>query len=364
MLFKYLLVAGSFQLSTLAWSTHIRRGVDCIYLETPESGDTCESFSSMWGLSVDDLESLNPGIDCDDLDTDQIYCVIGSVDNTPTSAEPTSTNPTSTFATEKPVIPTLAPTTTLDTGTIASTTTSASNGVVTPQPTQPGMVSNCSKFHFVAAGVTCSQVTSYQKITQADLVSWNPTVLDDCSGLWGGVHVCVGVLGGHVTTISKSPTPTSAGNGDQTPQPTQPGMISNCGKFHWVAQGVTCNQIVTFQRISLTDFVKWNPTVGSDCRSMQSGVNVCVGLIGVNSPTSTSKPTPTTSASNGIPTPQPTQPGMIKGCKKFHYVGERVTCSQIISYNKISLGDFTRWNTGVGSDCRNMWAKTYVCVSI
>jgi hypothetical protein len=67
-------------------------------------------------------------------------------------------------------------------------------------------------------------------------------VKDDCTGMWAEVNVCVGVIGGG--TI---PTPTtSAGNDVQTPQPTQPGMVTNCKKFHYVAEDVGCSQIISY----------------------------------------------------------------------------------------------------------------------
>jgi hypothetical protein len=242
-----------------------------------------------------------------------------------------------------------------------TTTTTAGNGVQTPQPTQPGMVTNCAKFHYVNTGVVCSQITSYQKISLADFVKWNPTVRDDCSGMWAEVNVCVGVIGGSTTT-TRPTTTTTAGNGVQTPQPTQPGMVTNCAKFHYVDAGVVCSQITSYQKISLADFVKWNPTVGSDCSRMQAGVNVCVGVIGGT--TTTNKPPTTTQPGNGIQTPQPTQPGMVTNCKKFHYAAAGVVCSQITSFQKISLADFVKWNPGVGADCRNMWANTYTCVGV
>jgi hypothetical protein len=226
------------------------------------------------------------------------------------------------------------------------------------------MVSNCNKFHWIAKDVTCSQVISYQKITLADFVKWNPTVNNDCSGMWAEVNVCVGVIGGSTTAPTTTPRPSSTtpGNGVQTPQPTQPGMVTNCNKFHYIAKGVVCSQVTSYQKISLADFVKWNPTVKDDCTGMQAEVNVCVGVIGGSTQVPT--PTPTTTAGNGVQTPQPTQPGMVTNCKKFHYVAEGVVCSQIISYQKITLADFVKWNTGVGSDCRLMWAKTYVCVGV
>ncbi|KAH8629882.1 carbohydrate-binding module family 50 protein [Alternaria alternata] len=243
-----------------------------------------------------------------------------------------------------------------------TTTTSAGNGVETPQPTQPGMVSNCAKFHYIGPNTVCSQVLSYQKISMADLYKWNPSVKADCTGLQKLVNVCVGVIGGAATTTTPKPsttTTTTTGNGVQTPLPTQPGMVANCNKFHFINQGVVCTQVISYQKITREDFVKWNPTVKDDCSGMWADVNVCVGVIGGGS-----TPTPTKSAGNGIQTPQPTQPGMTTNCKKFHYAAEGVVCSQLTSYNKISLADFVKWNPGVGSDCRTMWANTYFCVGV
>lgn len=121
--------------------------------------------------------------------------------------------------------------------------------------------------------------------------------------------------GGSHNTYVGTTTTTSAGNGVQTPQPTQPGMVTNCNKFHFIAAGVVCSQVTSFEKISLADFIKWNPTVGSDCSSMQANVNVCVGVIGGTTPSLT------TSAGNGIQTPQPTQPGkltLLHKAEKIH----------------------------------------------
>ncbi|KAJ4983400.1 putative LysM domain-containing protein [Stagonosporopsis vannaccii] len=322
---------------------------------------SCASFLSNNYVTIDDLRRWNPSItaDCGNMVVGKSYCVeaIGEppVPTTsvqaPTVAPSTSLPSTSLMTT----VSSLPSTTTI----IIPSTTTPGNGVQTPLPTQPGMVSNCAKFHWIAKNVVCSQVISYQKITLADFVKWNPTVRDDCSGMWAEVNVCVGIIGGSPTT-SKPTTTTTAGNGVQTPQPTQPGMVTNCARFHYVAAGVICSQITSYQKISLADFIKWNPTVGSDCSKMQAGVNVCVGVIGGT--TTTDKPT--TTAGNGIQTPLPTQPGMVTNCKKFHYAAEGVVCSQIISYQKISLADFLKWNTGISSDCRNMWANTHTCVGV
>jgi hypothetical protein len=308
-----------------------------------KAGEQCGDIVSRFGITLDKFLAWNPkaGSNCASL-WGEAYACISIIGEEPASA---TSKPTS----------------------IISSTTSAGNGVSTPQPTQPGMVTNCAKFHWIATGVTCGQVISFQKITLADFVEWNPTVGNDCTGMQANVNVCVGIIGGTTTTpttISTKPSSTTTpGNGVATPQPTQPGMVTNCAKFHWIATGVTCGQVISFQKITLADFVKWNPTVGNDCTGMQANVNVCVGIIGATT-TPTTTPTPTTSAGNGIQTPQPTQPGMVTNCKKFHYAETGVVCSQITSYNNISLADFVKWNSGVGSDCKNMWAKTYTCVGV
>lgn len=308
--------------------------------------DNCANIVKKFGtFTLREFVTWNPAVgeDCGGIWADTYYCV--GIPGTP-SAPPSSS-----------VVPT----------TVKPTPTG--NGISTPLPTQPNMVSNCNKFHYAAKNVGCGDIISYEKITLADFAKWNPSVLADCSGMWAEVNVCVGVIGGTTTptatptTITTKPSPTTtAGNGIQTPQPTQPGMITNCNKFHWVAAGNTCSQILSYEKITLADFFKWNPTVKSDCSGMQALVNVCVGAIGAT--TTTKAPTTTTSAGNGIQTPQPTQPGMVTNCKKFHYVAENVTCDQIISYNKITLANFVKWNSGVGSDCKSMWAKTNVCVGV
>ncbi|GKT54691.1 lysM domain-containing protein [Colletotrichum tofieldiae] len=300
-------------------------------------GVGCSAVISYQKITREDFVRWNPTVldDCSGMWAEVNVCV-GVIGGATTTAKPTT-----------------------------STTTSAGNGVTTPQPTQPGMVTNCNKFHWIAKGVGCSAVISYQKITREDFVRWNPTVLDDCSGMWAEVNVCVGVIGGAITTATTKPTATTtAGNGVTTPQPTQPGMVTNCNKFHWIAKGVGCSAVISYQKITREDFVRWNPTVLDDCSGMWAEVNVCVGVIGGAITTTTTKPTTTTSVGNGVATPQPTQPGMVTNCKKFHYVAEGVVCSQIISYQKITLADFVKWNTGVGANCQNMWAKTNVCVGV
>ncbi|KAJ6789644.1 hypothetical protein PWT90_08276 [Aphanocladium album] len=235
-----------------------------------------------------------------------------------------------------------------------TTTTKPNNGITTPTPTQPGMVDNCNKFHYISTGNTCDQITSYNHISQEDFAAWNPNVGKQCSGMWANAYACVGVIGGTATTTSSTPTQPT-GNGVSTPTPTQPGMVTNCNKFHYIWSGNTCDQITSYNQISQHDFATWNTNIGEQCTGMWAEAYACVGVIGGSTPTQ---------PGNGIETPQPTQPHMVKNCNKFHYIYKDNTCGQITSFNHISQDDFATWNPDIGEQCTGIWADAYACVGV
>lgn len=75
-----------------------------------------------------------------------------------------------------------------------ATSTMPSNGVQTPVPTQPGMVSNCNKFVFVKTDDSCASIASKAAISTSDFLKWNSQVGGQCKGLWANAYACVGVL--------------------------------------------------------------------------------------------------------------------------------------------------------------------------
>lgn len=342
-----------------------RRAVDCGFATSADSGATCSSFADEWGLTVDELKSLNPGIRCPDIDTDGLYCVVGTVnDDEPTTAVTSSTARVSTRVPSSSTTTTSMPTATVNpTVTVKpSPTQEPGNGIETPSPIQEGMVSNCNKFHLISPTTTCEGVLNYHKISLADFVKWNPAVGKDCSGLWKGTNACVGVIGFiptlTMTTKPKPPaTTTTKGNGISTPTPIQEGMVTNCNKFHLISPTTTCQGVLNYHKISLADFVKWNPAVGKDCGGLWAGTNACVGVVG-------DKPSPTTTAGNGVTTPTPIQAGMVKNCIKFHYISPTTTCQGVLSYNKITMEQFAKWNPAVGKDCSGLWKETHACVAV
>ncbi|KAE8852856.1 hypothetical protein PTNB29_10246 [Pyrenophora teres f. teres] len=165
-----------------------------------------------------------------------------------------------------------------------------------PPPNQPEIVSKCDQFYFVQKNERCSAI---------------PSRFDIILAKFAQAYDCVSIISEDADTTTTTTTTTTTlttttDNSVSTPQPIQPGMISNCAKFHWLAKGVTCSQIIRYNKISLADFARWNHSVNSDCSGMWAEVNVCVGLIGGTTapPTSTTKPPPTTttttSAGNSI----------------------------------------------------------------
>ncbi|KAL8351485.1 hypothetical protein RB598_006322 [Gaeumannomyces tritici] len=292
------------------------------------SGQSCGEVLSKNGLTIAQLFAWNSAVksDCTGMWA-EVYVCVGVVGGSPvTTPGPTTTKP--------------------------------GNSITTPTPTQPGMVNNCNKFFFVNSGESCSNVLSKNGVTIAQLFAWNSGVNSDCSGMWGNVYVCVGILGQQPPATTTTTTTKPPGNGIATPTPTQPGMVNNCNKFFLVNSGESCSNVLSKNGITIAQLFAWNSGVKSDCSGMWGNVYVCVGIIGQQPPTTTKPP------GNGIATPTPTQPGMVNNCDKFYFVPTGEACSSVLSKNGISLTQFSAWNSGVKSDCSGMWGNVYQCVSI
>jgi LysM repeat protein len=308
----------------------------CSYWYDNDGSLACQDILEPFLITLEQLLRWNPGLGpgCSNFLTGWSYCV---------------------EAMDEPVI-TNAPSKTTPGG------SSPTKGIQTPTPTQPDMVNNCDAFAFVESGMSCNSLLSKNGITLKQLVAWNPSVKDDCSGLWSNVWVCVSIAGHDAngsTTLkptTTTTTKTSPTNGVETPSPTQPDMVENCNKFAFVQQGQNCDALAKANGITFADIYKWNPSVKSDCTGLWANVWVCVSVIG-NTPSPT-KPSPT----NGIETPSPIQEGMVKNCNKFHLVKTTTTCSSIENYYKLPLDKFLEWNPDVGKNCQFLLAQYWVCV--
>ncbi|KAH7228396.1 LysM domain-containing protein [Fusarium solani] len=346
----------------------------CSWWADYDGSQTCKELLDWNWIELEDFRRWNPSIgpDCDGIESGRSYCV-EAWDEPGLQAEETATSKTSpTLTTTGKVTISKVTTSMIAITSPPSTTVDASNGIKTPDPVHDGIVDNCASFHLVEEGDSCSVIAkkyggiaSYNKIELADFFKWNPEVDKGCTNLWLGAYACAGVIGSSPKpTTTKATTTTKPGNGITTPTPTQPGMVNDCNKFHIIGEKTTCQGIADYNKISLVDFFKWNPEVDKACTNLWLGAYACAGVIGSTpKPTTTAKPT-VTQPGNGISTPTPIQAGMVSNCNKFHIIGSTTTCQGIIDYNKITMANFKKWNTGINSACPNLWLGSYACVRV
>ncbi|KAJ5372785.1 hypothetical protein N7517_004791 [Penicillium concentricum] len=197
----------------------------------------------------------------DDLSPDclslyESYCDLGPTDpvpKSPVSSIPKTCTPQTSSEEPKP----------------STTVTPTTTGIVTPTPTQTGMAKDCNKFHKVAKDEGCQKISDDSKASLNDFLAWNPDVGKDCKSLKYDYYVCVG------KKSTSAPVPTTTGI--VTPTPIQTGMAKGCRKFHKVAKDEGCQQIADDSKVSLKDFLAWNPDVGNDCKKLKYDFHVCVG---------------------------------------------------------------------------------------
>lgn len=193
----------------------------------------------------------------------------------------------------------------------------------------------------------CIDFARSYNLTLAQLVSLNPWVLADCSGLYANLEswkyrsVCVGAHSSTSTAIS-------------SPAPTQSGMTSGCLRLYTAVTGDSCSSIQDTFSITFVQFLGWNPAIKSDCSLLIIGNAYCV-----SGPTSTTSVTATTSA----PATAPTQTGIAASCSQYYIAKSGDGCSSITSAFGISFAQFYAWNPAVGDDCQNLWLDTTYCVA-
>ncbi|KAH7128638.1 LysM domain-containing protein [Dendryphion nanum] len=210
---------------------------DAFYFVKPD--ENCADIASKHGITLAQFQTWNPkaGTNCAGLWAETYACV-SIIGHTPTTSAPTPTQ---------------------------------TNGIQTPLPTQPNLVSNCDAFYFVKAEENCADIAKKNGITLAQFQTWNPKAGTNCAGLWAEAYACVSIIG-------HTPTPTQPGNGIATPTPIQSGMVGNCNKFHFVEKNQLCPAIQQKYGVTLANLFKWNPAIKADCTGMWAETYLCVGI--------------------------------------------------------------------------------------
>jgi LysM repeat protein len=175
-----------------------------------------------------------------------------------TTLAPASTNSTSSSTTK--------PTSSISaTSTISSSSTYPSP----PAPTVGGTTSQCNTWYTTVSGDTCGAIDTKYGISLAQFRAWNTFIDAACDNLYVGYSYCVS---GPPVATSTTTTSTAA----STPTPTQTGMVANCKKFYQAVSGDSCSAIATTYSISTSQFITWNPAVGSSCSTLYAGYYYCV----------------------------------------------------------------------------------------
>ncbi|KFY31500.1 hypothetical protein V493_01051 [Pseudogymnoascus sp. VKM F-4281 (FW-2241)] len=139
--------------------------------------------------------------------------------------------------------------------------------------------------------------------------------------------------------------------------------------------GLSCDTALLIADVTISQLTSINPSIKS-CGDWKEDYSYCIQSASgfptttpapgtTTPPTTTVPPTTTTSLpGNGVATPTPFQVGMTTSCNRFRLVKAGDQCGNIASEAGISLAEFYRWNTGVGSKCGSLWASYYVCIGI
>ncbi|GMF89511.1 unnamed protein product [Aspergillus oryzae] len=285
---------------------------------TTKYNDSCTDIAANAGIPYEEWLFLNPDVfaNCTNLWDGYAYCVgvVGNVATysgwTVTAAPTTSfTRPASTTETWTPgptyILP-HAPGTLQDCAVYRDAIDANNNPTKEwglddmPVETKCDTVDEAWIMKCTASDCNCYYVIRGKEaegsdLSEAKLVELNPWIgTGDCStGLFAGLKgeeqraVCLGTgpLSSSTTTSptrATSPvTPTIGTSTSLAPSATvtpQPGAIKTCNAYHVVKSGDECATIAEANGISLETFYKWNPQVGSDCRTLWLGYGVCVSV--------------------------------------------------------------------------------------
>ncbi|KAF1357176.1 hypothetical protein EJ07DRAFT_129973, partial [Lizonia empirigonia] len=241
-----------------------------------------------------------------------------------------------------------------------------------PKKTQAGQPSYCNNWHLVTAGETCQEIVgSATWATMAQFLEWNPALDSDCSGLYNGWWVCIGVQPQSVTVTFEYTTTTAASvevpkptmhtpttfptaNSSFIASPTQEDIVSDCKAFHQAKDGETCRQLLEYGLYSQEQLFSWNPALDGNCDGLWLNYYYCVAAGGT-------LPAPPITTQRPSSLPQ----GQISTCNTWYQVDTSETCEQIVDmFGRFSKEDLIKWNPAIGSDCGGIVDQQYLCVGI
>lgn len=210
-------------------------------------------------------------------------------------------------------------------------------------------------------------------VTVDEIKAWNPTLGNDCSGLYVGWWVCNGIQSQTSVTLTWStsaanatipdptpytpPTSTSV-DWSFTPTPSLAGMPDDCQAYYLAEENDTCRTVLaSYTYVTQEQFFEWNPALDGNCDGLWLGYYYCVANFNSTSevplPTVTERPTTSTA------------PGSVASCTAWYSSTPDDTCDTIASvFGRFSQADFVSWNPSLDSACSNLQPSLYYCVAV
>ncbi|KAH8761309.1 hypothetical protein BGZ57DRAFT_993033 [Hyaloscypha finlandica] len=205
----------------------------CFEWHVVVSGDTCSLLQETLGVTMAHLVLWNPNLaaNCSNLLLGEAYCVAGPTDSTTT--------------------------------TILATKTSKATSAPTTAPSAAGSPTSttgiCGETYTVKSGDTCFAIWTEFGLTEAQLLTLNPTVDSNCDIQVGQV-LCVSGTGTASTTAAA---------------PASSGTSTTCPTRYTVKSGDFCFAIWTQFGLTEDQFLAMNPSLDSNC-DIQVGEVLCV----------------------------------------------------------------------------------------
>ncbi|KAL1639886.1 hypothetical protein SLS58_007473 [Diplodia intermedia] len=132
---------------------------------------------------------------------------------------------------------------------------------------------------------------------------------------------------------------------------------SDCTALYEVQPDDTCTTIAeAFGNFTVTQFYKWNPSIGRTCFGLQAYVPVCI-----DTPWYTFTPPiqPAAGTKEGPEdVPVPLMPSTAAACKTYELTGAGTRVDEIAADNGITVDQWSEWN----GNATGAWAGYWSCV--
>lgn len=325
-----------------------------------EGGDYCNLVTLKYSISLSDFVFLNPSINenCTNLLLDISYCVAPVGDINTYSGRPGYHTPG----------PTGLPFTKVTfTSTKPATTTPTSTQMAFAEDTRDDCYQyfEASQMETDISGTSfrhqCDLAAAVYGVELSELLTWNPKLGNDTEAASCSFKPGVRYCGRFYFELPPPPSEV----GPSLEFPIREGYDTNCTEFSDVPKDFTCDDVLIVFELTLAQFFKMNPAVGSTCANLWTEMAYCIRSPNAPAPVTSSKPTTviTPSSTSALGPSAPTHSGQPSNCVRWHIVVDGDNCSNLADKYFITLAQFFAWNPAVSKDCLgNFWLGSAYCI--